>query len=499
MGIPAEIRGVERPKNTVVMAYGKNKDRYAVKERVGCRYDGGRRLPVTGATIGHIVGMKFVPIPTAPMPCSEGGTPELKEWANVQLCDSRFSDILSDLREFYAPADADKLYSIALLRVVSPGVKDCELKEAYDDSFLSELYPGVALSRNTVTKFLNDVGKKCTRIARFMKKRASAVGLDAHLLIDGTLKSDESSVNTLSDFSRKAKVKGSRDISVIYAFDLGRNEPVCSKCYPGNMLDVTAYEDFVETCGVENGFVVSDKGFPAGAAASHYAKHPNLHYLNPVKRNSRFIETHDLMSFEGVLPGYEGITYKKAKCQGVNKWLYAFRNTKLAAKEEKDWLAKCQKDGAYDDAEFKTRQKSFGTVVLESDKDMASELAYKAYAERWQIEVVMKYYKSACEFDETRVHDDYSVIASEFCDFLATVLTYRLLNFFLEKGVLQKRTYGKVMSILKRAQKVSDGKGNWRLIRMNPSHIALLQQLELLPKDEATSSRPVGRPRQPKV
>ena len=54
------------------------------------------------------------------------------------------------------------------------------------------------------------------------------VGQGHHLLVEGTLKSDESGVNTLSDFSRKARMKGSRDISVIYAFDLVKKEPVCS-------------------------------------------------------------------------------------------------------------------------------------------------------------------------------------------------------------------------------------------------------------------------------
>ena len=49
-----------------------------------------------------------------------------------------------------------------------------------------------------------------------------------HLLVDSTLKSNESGVNTLSDFSRKARTKGSRDISVIYAVNLEKKEPVCS-------------------------------------------------------------------------------------------------------------------------------------------------------------------------------------------------------------------------------------------------------------------------------
>ena len=39
-------------------------------------------------------------------------------------------------------------------------------------------------------------------------------------------------------FSRKARLKGSRDISIIYAFDLEQMELICSKCFLGNRLDV---------------------------------------------------------------------------------------------------------------------------------------------------------------------------------------------------------------------------------------------------------------------
>jgi len=55
MPIPKEILEVKRPTNTVVIAYGKDKDRYGVRQRIGCKNDGGRHLPVNGPTIGHIV------------------------------------------------------------------------------------------------------------------------------------------------------------------------------------------------------------------------------------------------------------------------------------------------------------------------------------------------------------------------------------------------------------------------------------------------------------
>lgn len=168
--------------------------------------------------------------------------------------------------------------------------KDCELKEAYGDSFLSENHPGVALSRNTVCTFLNDLGKAYSHVVEFMRNRISAVRADHHLLVGGTLKTDNSTVDSLSDLSRKARVKGVRDISVMYAFDLEAVEPVCSQCFPGNMLDITAYDGFLRQNNITRGLIASDKGIPASAAEKHFGSHADLHYLNPLRRNSQMID-----------------------------------------------------------------------------------------------------------------------------------------------------------------------------------------------------------------
>ena len=262
MPIPKNILSVPRPKNTVVIAYGKDKGLYAVRQRIGCRNDNGRHLPVNGPTVGHIVDGRFVPIDTA-SPSSVSASPvDLKDWADIILCDRLFADIRQELSMFYSEADAMKLYCISILRVCDPGIKNYELKEAYENSFLSELYPGVPLSKNTVSTFLNDLGKAMSRIVGFMRNRAAAVSMDHHLLVDGTLKSDESRANSLSDFSRKARTKGTRDISVLYAFDLEEMEPVCSKCFPGNMLDATSYGAFISENKITKGIIVADKGFP---------------------------------------------------------------------------------------------------------------------------------------------------------------------------------------------------------------------------------------------
>jgi transposase len=494
MPIPREILDVERPTNSIVICYGKNKDLYAVRQRIGCRNDGGRHLPVNGPTIGHIIDGKYVPIPVQGPDDISLSPIDLKDWAGIVLCDRIFKPLQKELSAVYSQSDTMKIYSIAILRVCSRGIKDYELKEAYETSFLSELYPGVALSKNTVSTFLNDLGKTMSRIVQFMRNRTAAVNMDHHLLIDGTLKSDESKVNSLSDFSRKAKTKGTRDISVLFAFDLEEMEPVCSKGFPGNMLDATAYKTFMEENRITKGIIVGDKGFPESAAREHFEKNPELHYLNPVKRNSKFIGRHNMLDFTAILPGYEGITYRKEKCVGTSKWLYSYRDSHKAAKEESDWLRRAKKNGTYSLDVLREKQKSFGTIVLECDLDLPAEIAYKAYDKRWEIELVMRYYKSACEFDETRVQDDYSVIGSEFIDFLSTLLTFRLIKEFDKAGLLEEHTYKKLMAVLTRAKKARIDGESWQMVRINPSQEEILQKLELIPRPEEPPKKKRGRP-----
>lgn len=495
MPIPREILDVKRPTNTVVICYGKNKDLFAVRQRIGCKNIDGRHVPVNGPTIGHIVNGEYIPIPVqAPADVSLSRI-DLKDWANVVLCDRVFSGLLPELLAVYSQSDTMKIYCIAILRVCDKGIKDYELKEAYETSFLSEIYPGIALSKNTVSTFLNNLGKTMSRIVQFMRNRTAAVAMDHHLLVDGTLKSDESRVNSLSDFSRKARTKGTRDISVIYAFDLEEMEPVCSKGFPGNMLDATAYRAFLEENKITKGIVVGDKGFPESAAHDYFEKNPELHYLNPVKRNSKLIERHNMLDFTAILPGYDWITFRKEKCVGTSKWLYSYRDSHKAAKEESDWLRRAKKNKTYNLDVLREKQKSFGTIVLECDLDLPPEIAYKAYDKRWEIELVMRYYKSACEFDETRVQDDYSVIGSEFIDFLSTLLTFKLLKVFDKAELLEDHTYKKLMSVLTRAKKVRVEDEDWQLVRMNPSHVEILQKIDLVPKPEEPPRKKPGRPK----
>lgn len=482
MKVPEEIRKIERPVNTYVVAYKTKKGTtYYVRSHKGCRYDKGRRLPISGPTVGYIINNKYVPKVDHSL-----NQYELKNWGEIELCDQQFNFILDDLYKHFSVKDALKIYCIALLRICNPGIKDYELLDAYDTSFLSNKYPNIGLSKNSISTFLKSLGSNLPSILNFMKERASKINNADQIIIDGTLKTNDSTENSLSNYSRKSKLKNRKDISILWAYNLTQKELVCSHCYPGNMIDYTAYSDFVSKNDIKSGIIISDKGLPENAAKEWFKENNGLHYLYPLKRNSLLINKYKLLNFSTALKNADGVFCKKVEYQITNKdtketttrYLYAFRDTNLVYSEEYALVERSKKKDNLTEEKYTKLQQELGTIVFESDLDLTCEEVFLMYGSRWEIEIVLRYYKEACDFNDTRVHKDCSVYGSEFCNFLASVCTIKLINLFAENGLFETRNYKQIMKIFKRAQRLKCDK-SWSLIKMNPSDVIVLNKFGL--------------------
>ena len=491
MGVPEEIRKVERPKNTVVLQYGKNKDRYAVRQRTGCKSVNGRKIPVEGAIIGHIVNGKYVPIDTVmSIRTSES---DYKQWANIVLCDRVSKDIFDDLLTIYTRKDAEKIFCIAALRALEPDINDYELGSEYKETWLSEIYPGTSLSKNTVGDFLSDLGHTCSKIISFMRLRAGRISADHHLAVDGTLVSDESKVNSFSDYSRKALKKGTKDISVVFAYDVETGEPVCSKAYPGNRVDISVFEDFIRTNQVFSGVIIADRGFSYEAAKDVFQENPDLHFLIPLKRNASIIKHYHMYDFNSSMESFRGVPCKKESIVG-GKFLYSFQDLYRASQEGIVWI---DNHPEYDSVQLKEARKEFGSITFISDLDLDCETVYKAYDERWDLEVMFMFYKDILMFDQTKVHEDCSVIGTQFINFLSILITYRLRKEFAKAEHLKGVPHMTVLKLLKRAVKFRDPDGTWRVRKMTDKETCILVELGIFPNTlPIKNSR--GRPkRQP--
>jgi transposase len=492
MAIPEEIRKVERPRNTIVVKRGNGRLKYAVVERVGCKRVGDSNIPVNGYTVGHIIDGAFVAISD---PVAQRKT-ELKDYADVVLIDSVSRSLLDELYAVYSASDALKIYGMALLRVCYSGVPCSRLKHYYESSWVSVMFPSLSLSRNTVSSFLQNLGKSYSLIVSFMRNRVNSLTEGRHIAIDGTLKGDNSSVNSLAHYSRKARVKGTMDITVVFAYDVDLREPICSKVFAGNVLDSVSYQRFLSENGLKQGIVMADKGFPKKAAQEAFESSRDLHWLNPIKRNDKRIANHDMYSFTGMLDDRNrDILFKKEKLDDC--YLYAFYDRKRAAKEEADYF-KHHKGKPFDAQHLSKSDERFGTVVFESDVDTDPSTIYKMYDERWLIEECFRYYKNVTDFDDTRVHSDYSVYGSEFVNFISSVMTSRIIRKFEEIGLFSEMSYKDIMSKLASAKKVDTlGNGQWEFVRTTKGTEKILERLGLVPTPDDSPKRKRGRPKKP--
>ncbi|MDP4044112.1 transposase, partial [Mycoplasma mycoides] len=117
-----------------------------------------------------------------------------------------------------------------------------------------------ALSPNTISSFLEKIGKSSSKMEEFMNKRLEEFS-NHTVIVDRMLKDNTSKTNIYSEMSRKSRTKGTQNFNLIYAYDVDSEEPIASSFYPGNMLDYTAFKDFLKTYDMKKGLLILDKGF----------------------------------------------------------------------------------------------------------------------------------------------------------------------------------------------------------------------------------------------
>ena len=460
MAIPKDILAIERPSSTVVKQRGK---RFVVIKRTSKRVNG-RVVPVDKGMVGEIIDGKFVERTAT---TRKKKTIDIKDYGEVALCNKFGNDLLQDLAKVWDLNDAKRLYTIALLRAAYGDIKNRDLMMHYQTSFASELIPSVHLSEDAVSAFLQEIGQSYSQICKFMRNRTETFG-GKNIVIDGTLKDYNSAEGYMSEFSRKARTKGSKDLSLLYAFDPENKEPIAAKPYPGNMLDQTTINNFVSEYKIVNGMMIMDKGFYNEALFEKVDKIEGLSYLIPLKQNSAFIKKYKMDEPTEHLVGYQDATilYKKEKMTN-GKYLYSFRDPKMAYEQEVAYVQQAEKKKAYDSNKYTDRKSLFGLIVFKSKKDLDPLTVYQAYSQRWMIETMFNLYKNIIDRDTINVHSDYRVYATELINFLSVVITTRVKNETVKTELNKKYSYKQIFKMLSKYKKARiDEGGKWESVTM---------------------------------
>lgn len=131
-------------------------------------------------------------------------------------------------------------------------------------------------------------------------------------------------------------------------------------------------------------------------------------------------------------------------------------SARKAAIEESDYLARREKNKDFISSKYENKRSVFGVIVFESDLDMDPKTAYLCYDERWMLELVFRQYKHDQCLDKTNVQGDFSLMGSEFINFISTVTTCRLIGKARDAGFLNKMSYKDLMDDLSSAWRMVD-------------------------------------------
>ena len=457
MGVPEEVRKVQRPVNTIVVDSGVDSpNRYAVRERKcsGTYVPGGNPKPINGAVIGHIINYEFVPLAEE----NTDKAPSMLSWGTPALIRAINSDIVHDLLQAFTPVNAYTIMSIASVKIMKPGVTGSRMAVHYRNSYLSLYYPNASMSRNSISKLYEELGMNEVARRKFYERRLARVTETHHIAIDGTLKQNTSIVNDLSNFSYKARMKGCKEISILYAYDIANQEPICAQVFPGNQPDMKSYREFVASRNLTKGLIVADKGFPSVEIQDLLAGRPELHFLNPIKRNSKLVEQYELTKYQETLKGLgdRKVLAKKVKIED-GTFLYSFCDMSISADERIGYLEKLDKNKQdFSIDAFEKKSVRFGMLILHSDKDMTSLEAYTIFDSRWVIELAFGYYKANVTSNKTDVQSDFSVIGAEFVNFIATLLSCRIVEKARKVELLNDVSYGDLIDDLNSCWRLTD-------------------------------------------
>ena len=505
--VPESIRNIPRPPNTVVVETNCiGAKRFAVRERAGYKAGPtGKKTPRNGKIIGYIHKGRYW---SKDDPFFSGNAvvdnnPSfLKGWGLVRMVADVSQDICEALMKHFRFDDFATIMAIATLRILVPGIACCRLRSNFVSSLVCKFWPDAKMSSKYVSEFINKLGQNTACLEGVFVERVRQIAPDDIVIIDGCLKQDSSTVNSISQNSFKTALKGHKEISNIYAYNYNLKDLICNRTYLGDTLDANAFKDFVIKNNLTQGIIVADKGFPVSKIRDVLSEYPNLHYVSPLRRNSKAIKCYNLNSdFDIKIERSDRrVVAKKIKVND-HLYYYSYKDFGRAYKEL------C---GSFDKnfEAFLAKFNSFGTIVFESDLDLPVETILEYCDNRWELELIFDVYKNTLDLDRTNVQSDFSVIGNEFINFIAASIQWRIAQKFNELNAKHGfLSYKDRLQLMVEAFRLEDAPidyaerydGTWVAPNVqNNQAFAQMEQLGLMPvtvPESTNSSTTVRAPR----
>ncbi|MDR0424436.1 MAG: transposase [Clostridiales Family XIII bacterium] len=384
------------------------------------------------------------------------------EYGATAFVSSLAEDVLNALRMTFADESAERIFAVAMLRLISP-CPFCRVGDRYESSWMSKTLPGLALSPASVTGLLDTVGGNRAACAAFMRE---TMGAPPYCLIDGT-RTTSASGGILRAASGHSKTKKSLpQINQVYIMAVSNEGgvPAFYRNVAGNIPDVTALKLTLEDAGVKDAAFIGDTGFALGDNFTLLAE-PEFDYIVPLKRNTGEVCLSDIV-YENVFSYHHRTIWVHSE-KRERYLICVFRDEKLRSNEMTDFVERAEKSDAtatakksFDPAkdilrditgETAGKEAEFGVIVIRTSlTDADPQKIYETYKLRQEIEQMFDTMRNACKNDTSCMHDDAGFEAWSFIGHVTLMVACRILTLLKEKKLSKQWSLAGILDCLSR-------------------------------------------------
>lgn len=408
----------------------------AIEERKGRYYasrvhsvwdpEKGRARKITDEYLGVVTPEGIIP-PKHKRPKKVGG---VLEAGNFLYLDRFTSRLAGPLREFW-PLSWQSILAAGALKLVYR----CPLKHLsfrYQTSYASRLWPEAHLSKNSLTKLLERLGREWDSQRNFFEEISRS---ESHMAIDLTQVFSKSQNISWLEKGYNAQGLHHDQLQLLLLWGIETHLPGFLKILPGTFSSARNLMSAVWESRLKNVIVVGDKGFFSEDNVRDLEEY-ETHYALSLKRDLSFLQHPAASRYRNYFLHRKGVQWWR-EYEWEDRRIVHYLDKEMAAEEETSFLHRVE-EGRLSKKEYRAKRNRFGTLAILTDTGLSPQRLYEVYKQRREIEMAFDALKNTLEGDKTWMRSRESLQGYYFILFIALHIYSQILDHLRRKDLLKR-------------------------------------------------------------
>lgn len=407
----------------------------------------GRAQKVTDEYLGVVTPEGIIP-PKHKRPLKVGG---VLEAGNFAYLDRFASTLAGPLREFWPESWQSILAAGAIKLVYRDPLKRFSLR--YKTSLACRLWPEAHLSKNSLTRLLERLGREWDSQRNFFEEISRA---ESNMAIDLTqVFSDSRNISWLEK-GYNAQGLYHDQLQLLLMWGVDTHLPGFLKLLPGTASGAQNLLSAIWESRLKHVVVVGDKAFFSEDNVEELEEY-ETHYALSLKRDLAFLQHPAASRYTKYFMYRKNVQWWR-EYEWEDRRVVHYLDKRVAAEEEAAFLQRVE-EGKASKGDYRASRNRFGTLAILTDTGLSPKRLYELYKQRREIEQSFDALKNTLEGDKTWMQSRESFQGYLFILFIALHLYSQALDHLRRKDLLKRHSVHDILWTLSKVYMMDvDGK-----------------------------------------